>query len=440
MPRRKEMNDLYEEKWGALKSEIDGRTQGGEELFLAIKDYYEVYDGRLPYWLGSLYNAEIGGFHYSLSSRDNEEVTTDRGTFKLLPDIESSFQALSILSSSGMMKDFSELPEKMREGLKSFVCSLQDKDTGFIIHPQWRELMADVEGKSGNADIMWKARRGRDMMWAEGICERLGFSLPYPTAYERLMCESEGEKTAASSDLPDYLLSRERLINYLDSLNWETDAYYAGNMVASQGRLFLAAGLADIAADYLTEKQNKESGLWGSVGGYAAINAYLKITGMYNELKLPIPNAHRAAESVIACATTEERAATVCYQYNVWYSVRNILNSLRTYGGTEGEEQALEITRKLLVTAPAAIRKTKEKLLTFKKADGSFSYYPHGTADHSQGMPVAIKGSNEGDLNASVICTTGITGNIFETLGLREFMIPLFGEGAFDKFKIAAKM
>jgi hypothetical protein len=278
------------------------------------------------------------------------------------------------------------------------------------------------------------------MMWAEGICERLGFSLPYPTAYERLKRESAGEDKAAGSELPDYLLSRERLVNYLDSLNWETDAYYAGNMVASQARLFVAAGLADVAAAYLTEKQNKESGLWGVIGGYAAINAYLKITGMYNELKIPIPNAHRAAESVISCATTEERAATVCYQYNVWYSVKNILNSLRTYGGAEGEAQAREISNKLLSTAPAAIRKTKEKLLTFKKADGSFSYYPHGTADHSQGMPVAIKGSNEGDLNASVICTTGITGNIFETLGLREFMLPLFGDGAFEKFKKAVKM
>ncbi len=433
------MNNIYEEKWRALKSAIDGRTQGGEELFLAIRDYYEVYDERLPTWLGSLYNAEIGGFHYSVSSRDNAFVTTDRGSFPLLPDIESSFQALSILSSSGMIGDFSELPSKMREGLKEFVCSLQDKDSGFIIHPQWRELMADVEGKCGNADIMWKARRGRDMMWAEGICERLGFKLPYPTAYERLKCEREGEKNNLAG-LPDYLLSGDRLVRYLDTLNWETDAYYAGNMVASQARLFAASGLANVAADYLTSKQDKESGLWGVKGGYAAINAYLKITGMYNELKIPIPNAHRAAESVIECATTEERAATVCYQYNVWYSVKNILNSLRTYGGSEGELQAREISNKLLSTAPAAIRKTKEKLLTFKKADGSFSYYPHGTADHSQGMPVAIKGSNEGDLNASVICTTGITGNIFETLGLREYMIPLFGEGAFEKFRIAAKM
>ena len=430
------MNNCYEEKWLALKNEIDRRGADGEAVTAALRDYYSIFEDRALVWLGNLYNKEIGGFHFATSSKKNDTVTTPAGTFDLLPDVESSFQALSMLIDSGAIDSFDELPCEMRESLIRFVCSLQDKESGFIYHPQWRMLMQDGFGKDENADKIWRSRRGRDMMWAEGMTKRLNFSLPYPTAYERLnSAESDGNLS-----LPDYLLSKEALLSHLDSLDWENNAYFAGNMIAAEAKLIKAAGLADVAIDYITSKQNAQTGLWGNKTGYGAINAYLKTGAIYMECCRPIPNAEKAAISVIECATTDEAAETVCYQYNVWYSLLNILESLRRCGGEEGKKKADKISLSLLKNCTAAIKATKEKALTFKKPDGAFSSYTYGTADHSQGMPVAIKGIKESDVNGSNICSNGTVKRIFAVLGLEDFYIPLYSPDAFKKFLKAAKM
>lgn len=431
------MNNCYEEKWLALKEEIDRRGADGEAVTAALRDYYSIFEDRALVWLGNLYNTEIGGFHYSNSSKNNPTVTTDAGTFDLLPDIESSFQAMSMLIDSGAISSFDELPGKMREGLIKFISSLQDKESGFIIHPQWKHIMRDGFGKNPNADRIWRSRRGRDMMWAIGMTERLGFTLPYPTAYERL--DMQKDKEEKNDILPDYLTDKDKFIAFLDTLDFENDAYYAGNMVAAQDKLIVAAGLGDVAVDYITEKQHKDTGLWGNKGGYAAINAYLKTTSIYAATKKLIPNTDKAAMTIINCATTEEKPATVCFQYNVWYSILNILDSLRNYGGEEGNKKADELSSSLLKNCTEAIKATKEKALSFKKADGSFSYSTYATADHSMGMPVAFKGENEGDVNATNICSNGTARRMFKALGLLDFFIPLYSENAFEEFVKAAK-
>ena len=425
---------FYKKEWEALSREISARGADGEAVTEALSDYYSIFDDGAVEWLARLYNPTVGGFHYSNSSRDNESVTTEVGSFSLLPDAESSFQALTVLQASGVIRDFAELPKEMREGLKRFICSLQDEESGFIYHPQWKGLMRDGMGASPNADRMWRSRRGRDMSWAIGIAERLGFTLPYKTAYERLGDDESREA------MPDYLTDKDKLVAFLDTLDWENDAYYAGNMLAAQARLIGAAGLGRAAVGYLNERQSPETGLWGKKGGYAAINAYLKISCAYNELKEVIPNAEKALPSILECATTEERAATVCYQYNVWFSVKNVLENIRSHGGAAGAKRAAEISRALLPRCTGAIAATKKKLLTFKKPDGSFSYYPFGTADHSQGMPVAIKGSDEGDMNATVICTSGLANNLFAALDISDYFIPLFSPCAFEKFRRALRL
>ena len=431
------MNNCYEEKWLALKEEIDRRGADGEAVTAALRDYYSIFEDRLPEWLGSLYNPEVGGFHFSVSSRDNDTVTTPAGTFPLLPDIESTFQTMSMIKDSLMVESYEELPEEMREKIKSFVCSLQDEETGFIYHPHWRMLMQDGFGKDANADRIWRSRRGRDTMWANGMCQRFNFSLPYPTAYERL---SDAPKESAEPIMPEYLLSREAFLEHLNSLDWENDSYYAGNMVAGQIKLIIAAGHTDTLIDFLNEKQNKETGFWGKKEGYAAINGFLKTTAAYTETGRLIPNADKAAKSIFKCATTSEAALTVCYQYNVWFSLLNIINCLKAAGGEEGRAEAEKVSLTLLKNCTEAIRATKEKALAFKREDGSFSTYTYGSASHSQGMPVAIEGSVEGDVNGANLCTTGTAKRMFEVLGLADFYIPLYSPDAFKKFLKAAKM
>ena len=66
----------------------------------------------------------------------------------------------------------------------------------------------------------------------------------------------------------------------------------------------------------------------------------------------------------------------------------------------------------------------KKKISEFKKPDGSFSYMPHMTGPNSQGLPVAIYGANEGDVNATYILSVATVSHVFTVLGY-EF-IPIF--------------
>ena len=70
----------------------------------------------------------------------------------------------------------------------------------------------------------------------------------------------------------------------------------------------------------------------------------------------------------------------------------------------------------------------------FKKDDGPFSYLPERTSHHSQFVPVAIPYSNEGDVNATVICTTGTVAWLHHALSLTDFMVPIFTHEDYELF------
>ena len=64
----------------------------------------------------------------------------------------------------------------------------------------------------------------------------------------------------------------------------------------------------------------------------------------------------------------------------------------------------------------SAIRKTAAKLALFRKDDGSFSYKKNHSSATSQGAPVAVPNTNEGDVNATVIGTNNFTLELFQVL------------------------
>ena len=84
------------------------------------------------------------------------------------------------------------------------------------------------------------------------------------------------------------------------------------------------------------------------------------------------------------------------------------------------------IGHNILKNYPEMIRATARKLKKFRKPDGSFSYLKERTSHCSHNMPVAVSGTNEGDFNATNICTAGTVGHIF--MMLKQEMIPFFTE------------
>ena len=422
------MKNYYDKQWLALKEEVDSRGANGSAVVEALQDYYSIFDDGILDWLGGLFDPDIGGFYYSESARDNEYISYNGVDYLLLPDIESTSQATNYLQANGIFKTWSDFPQWMIDKMARFICERQDPETGFFYHPQWPKELTDSK----------PSRRGRDHMWAVHMAEKYGFKLPYPTASERLeQAVKTGEKPAS---LPDYLLSEQAFKKYLADLDWDTNAYWSGNLIAAQVNVINSAGLGKTAVDFLNSVQKPDTGLWGIYGGYSAINAYLKISCVYEAAGFPIPNIDRAASAIIACGTTDEIPSTTCFQYNVWLSARNVLANLRRFGGADGERRAKEITATLLNEAPDAIVATKEKALIFRKPKGCFSMAPNESSGTSQGMPVAIFHTNEGDVNANGICSSGTANNLYAALDLEAFRVPIFSPNAKEVFMSALRL
>ena len=411
------MNRLNSPEWERLEAEVTRRGGDGAEFVKALREHFSIYDEGLLTWLGDLYDPKIGGFYYSKSGRHTDDP-------RFLPDIESTNQATNILGQAGLIDSLDELPKEMCDKMAEFVCSLQSDEDGYIYHPQWGKNIKD-------------SRRGRDMMWAGHMAGKLGIKLPYKTANERLAealknSKTEEEKKNAVSALPEHLQSTENFLEYARKFDWKTNGYAPGNTLAAQIDQIVAAGLADVACDFLSSVQNKELGLWGPAVNFGTVNGAFKISYVYNGAKKLMPGAGKAAIAAMECITRfEEETTHVCSLYNTWYTVINLIGNMRRYGDEAVQKEADEIVRTLLLRAPEAIRATTKKISDFKKPDGSFSYYKHNTACESQGALVAVpkpEGGqpDEGDVNATVISATSLTGNIFGALELRDFAIKLY--------------
>lgn len=418
--------------WQRLRDKVNQRGADGDALVEAMKDYYSIYTTDLLRWAGGLFDSDIGGFYFSNSARDNEFTEYRGNTCRLLPDVESTVQCLNFLSAVGVLDDCTELPLWMREKIKSFVCSLQDPDDGYIYHPQWTR------------ESVTASRLARDMVWATHIAKKLGFSLPYPTAYDRIK-EHLSSKEADTNEniIPEEFRSEEAFLKYISSLNWKGSgsygAYGAGNRIAAQSRQIEAAGLTDVAVNYLNSIQNSDNGLWGDAVGYDGNNAFMKISAFYDTVGRPIPRASLAVKNALDCLVTDEFARTSCYNFNVWYSILNVLQNLRRFGGEDGVREAAEISDFLLSSAPKYILGTKKKILTFRKKDGSFSCLTNSTTPISQGMPVAVEGTDEGDFNALALNSSGTVIRIYACLGLSDYYVPLFEKHALDIFLSSIK-
>ena len=77
----------HEKEWNNLWNRIKERGAHDSGLYEAIKNYYTLYEDDLLVWLAGLYDKDTGGFYYSNSARDNEQVEFKGKMYDLLPDI-----------------------------------------------------------------------------------------------------------------------------------------------------------------------------------------------------------------------------------------------------------------------------------------------------------------------------------------------------------------
>ncbi len=398
-----------EEEWQRVADRVGGGL--GDEIAEALKDLFSIYDDRLISWYAGLYDPKIGGYYYSNSARDYDTVEYKGKTYKLLPDAEATFHSVNWWEGVGVNGGITEwgkwLPEWMQRQVGDFIYSLQDED-GYFYHPQW--------GKD-----IGISRRARDFMWSKHVLDSFGYKLRYKTIDDA----GEGEKDEKTL-IPEHLSGEEKFAEYLEKLNIGERSYHAGNELAAQAGQLRAAGRLTQCVEFLNAHQN-EHGHWHHTTDYYAVNGLFKLSFIYEEANVPFPKVLEAARAAIDAITSDEPMSAVTDLYNTWFTAANLTVNLRKLGGEEGNKKADEIVTELRRLAPYAIRRSKEKIYPFKKADGAFSYGPKTCSCTSQGAPVAHN-LPEGDENATTIATCGLTGNIFRALELTDCKVKIFGD------------
>ena len=424
-------NKIRNDEYEALKNRIDTLGYDGDAIVAAVKKLYSLYSPDAYVWLANLYDPDIGGFYYSVSARD---------TVGFLPDIESTNQALNFIINTGMQSNLNaNLPKEISKQIVSFVQGLQSSEDGYFYHPQWVEFVTTDN------------RRGRDLTWAENTLGMFGANPLYDTPNGTKGTlgapgQNSGAALTASLATPvsalvskvskvtpaaaDYLESDAAFLEYLNSFDWASGSYEPGNTIAAQAKQIKAKGRMDVCINFLNNLQNPETGMFESFPpGYSdeAVNGFLKVSAVYIEGGYAIPNAENAAKTCIDTLTSDTPAGTVCWVYNVWFALDNIINSLNG-DKASGDDKALaaSIRDELLTNAAEYIEVGAEKYAPFRKEDGSFSFTPDATSAFSQGMPVAIQGMNEGDVNATNISIAGIAGYLFNALGLRDYQPSIY--------------
>lgn len=458
------VDEEYKNKMWASLAERVGGGKVGDDFVVAMKQLYSLYTDGVVLWLANLYEPSIcvcnglygleeceghalcgtAAFYYSNSARD---------TLGFLPDVETTFQALGFLNSTGMSRLSGGyqymLDEDIKDKIAAFVLNLQDEETGYFRHPQWP-----------NAGT---SRLSRDLSWAMNILSAFGLRQYYttPTGVQGTgkpsasslksklgtsVASLVSSVSAVDSTPLGNLKDRESFEAYLATFDLSTGSYGAGNTLVSLTPQIMARdsqlknegadySLMDIMIDWLNEHQSSVTGYWDTrVKGdkgyteYIGVNGLMKISGIYNYAKIPVPNAEAAINSAIKTITAEEKVTAAVDVYNPWHALTVLFNNLKDYGDENDAELVEKKCAELYANASKNLLATREKIADFQKEDGSFSYTPRASSSTSQGCAAAVPNTNEGDVNGTILSCSGLLDYVYSGMCLRDVKVPIFGE------------
>ena len=452
---------FLKEKWEEFE------IAAGQEITASMKQLYSIFGDGVIDWFANLYDPGVGGYYFSNSGRDGHDF---------LPDIESTSQALGYITASGMLTQTGEnisdfIPEDMQKEIIAFAKSLQDPNDGYFYHPQWGKAIAS-------------SRQTRDLGWATSVLSSFGSAPTYdaPNGVKGDGILADGSKVSPTSlTLPvrrcvvkavstvvcvnaysDRFESVESFLAYLEDRFGENGnqplekySYVAGNELSTMTNVIISrdkelseAGEPTIAPaliEWLNERQNTlghwhyetdENGvlITDALGNYIPLTNYyannglLKIINVYNNLGYKMPKITEATETAVGAITSNEEVKAIVDIYNTWFCVNCIRRNLLNFGGEEGSAEYAALKERLYEMAPEAILITRDKLAVFLKQDDSFSQAPESSSSTSQNAPVAVPGTNEGDVNATRIALQTLT-DLYGSLGLSDHFVPLYTHG-----------
>ena len=293
-----------------------------------------VDEDQLEYFY-QLYDPKTGGFYYSLSSRDSEEMT---------PFSEGTCFVQEALLAGGM-----ELPDWYKKKVGEWILGHQDESDGFFYEDLWGKITSGP-------------RLNRDLMYSKSILKRCGYTPRYTLPEDRI----KKEGVESNSTLPEFLESEEKMKEYLDSLDWSQKGVWStGQKLSTSGTLIKAAGLYEFVHDYIKSKQNPETGLFGEGLGWMNTNGAMKLSAYFCNTDHPYPNPELAIESVKKLYAGDVPPTSATFIWNPFVLLSRILG----YAGENTER-----LRGLLLDVGADIvNRAIDCALLLRRDDGGFA-------------------------------------------------------------------
>ena len=327
-----------------------------------------------------LYDPETGGFYYSISSRDLEGMT---------PFAEGTRFALEHLRCGGI-----ESPDWHKELVGSWIRGHQDESDGYFYEDLW--------GKTTSGP-----RLDRDLTYSKDILHSFcGMEPLYPTPDERL---KNGDAGAA---VPEYLKSEANMLAWLDGMDWSNKKIWStGQCISSAKFLIKAAGLDRTVYEYVLEKQNPRTALWGEKLDWMSTNGGMKISSFLAEAGYQFPNVERMIDSVLELFACGEPAENATYIWNPFVLLSNAIFSLP-------EDERRPMREKLYKNGAQIVNFAIDSALRLKRPDGGFSSNIHFAQKKQQGYLYGLGLPDESDMDGTVIAGHLLRGSINLAFGI----------------------
>ena len=453
--------------WARAYSELGGDGRA-EDIVCAFKEFYTMFTDDLVLWYANLWDPYIGGYYCTTSGKENEGF---------LPDIESTYQALSFLESSGMISElgsFSDvISDEMKEKIAGFALRMQES-SGYFYNLLKTETEIDEK----------IARRGRDLGWCTELLKVFGKTPKYDTPNgvkgtvsldlgakgdcknENGGCKNEGERGAsgsasgsasssvsgsASKSYPDYLENKESFLKYLEGVDIVNKSYFFGNQLSAtkaqikaRDEALRAEGadysLCRILIDWLNERIDQSTGYWSPKPTFEGTNGYFKAIAVYNHFGVAYPEPTKATRSILDGILGDEPTENnICEVFNLWAALKATVSNAKKYNTPEAAEAVLaEIRCVLLERGAEAIRNTYKKQSAYQMPDGAFNHTVNKVEDrgrirsHQGNIPVGLW-LNEGDVDAIGKAAGGILNSMFDVFGISR--VPIYHEREWKIYK-----
>lgn len=334
-----------------------------------------------------LYDSESGGFYYTLSSKNYEPFESH---------LESTAQMVDYMYIAGVLND---MPTNIKNKLIQFFQERQSPEDGYFYDMRDGVFITSVRA----------SKIGRDYDKSVAALQRLGAK----PLYERGGASSAAVLSTMAVSTEDKYASVESFRAYVNQLfdSYPNNLYYVGNeLVSTYSQYKDIPGYADIARSIAEERQNKTTGLWGEGKNYDALNAAMKLSGIFDKT-YPFPNFEKALFSVIDIAKNDV-APTAS---SIW-NVLDFINAAKgTYTDSTVSAVAEQAIDQNLGDLTAIILKRVSDL---KQADGLYAYTENGDGTTTQGWINSL-GLGEGSINGNMLCTVYMYEQAYWLYGLR---------------------